>query len=100
VKLDVELPSERIDPLKDTEKAFDFAEQVILHADRVLPGVDLELGRKRLELVTDVLVQALVLPKLNSRAFARLFAKTIYFTIARNLPDKLRASKTPSPPRR
>lgn len=102
MKLSIELPATKLDPLKKSDEAFDFATKVIIEAERQLPGIDLEMGRRRLALATDVMMEALVLPALNPRAFAKLYVKTVYVSIARRLPDHMRASKTepPSPERR
>jgi len=89
------LPKVLLDPLVDTQEAIDLARHVVIEAERQIQGI--QKGHERLDAVTEVLIQCLVLPKENPRDFAKLFAKTVYFHIAEHVPDHLRMSKTQPP---
>jgi hypothetical protein len=97
----VAAPPKKLSVLEDADDAFLYARNVIIEAERQIRGIG--RGKARLDAVTDALMPHLILPKTQTpRLLVQIFAKTVYTSIAIQLPDSLRMSKTepPSPPRR
>lgn len=103
MKFTYEPPEKRWNPFTETDEAFSYIEGLCLEAERQNPGKDLQKGHERLTAVATAAYKHFDLPTgagVDTYLYAKLFVKTVYTSIARQIDPSLRASKVPSPERR
>ena len=88
---DLKLPESKLDLMADGDATVEFVEHVIIQAEMQMRGI--ERGHERMEVVVEVLLDHLVLPKLWPKHYAHTVAQAVYHTIARRLDPRLRTPK-------
>jgi hypothetical protein len=89
-------PPALIDPFTDSDVMVTYIENLIIQAEKQLPGTD--RGPEKMEAVVDVIIRTVDLPVRGDREIGRLLAQAIYSSLARDLPAKLRSEAHRPPP--
>jgi hypothetical protein len=91
--LDIELPKEKLHPIRDVDAVVDLIVRAIVAAEKQMRGESGVVGAQRLNAVAAVVLASVELPRFRAKWTAKLIARMVYGTLVRDLPASMRSKK-------
>jgi hypothetical protein len=91
--LELELPKERLHPVRDADEVVDLIIRAIVAAEKQMRGPSGVVGPERLNAVAAVVLACVELPRFKAKWTAKLMVRMVYGTLVRDLPASMRSQK-------